>query len=129
MERWLGMPVRRRLRLPHLTLHFTCSYNVPPYGRSGLYLELSTLKDLIGEYRSRTDDADEALCATIYETAVSTGIVSDVPLEGIELHDDSALIAAIANGEFAAWLSEVSKYLVELQDRLFSSGLRYVLLR
>merc|ERR1719491_1782061 len=41
------------------------SYNVPPYGRAGLYLELANLKDLIGDYRTgRSEDLKQPIWST-----------------------------------------------------------------
>ena len=93
------------------------SYNVPPYGRAGLYLELANLKDLVNEYRtgevassSSRSDLREAILASCERT----GITSDVALpEGEELSDEA----------FDTWIATVSNYLVELEARLFSSGL------
>lgn len=46
------------------------SYNVPPYGRSGLYLELANLKDLVEEFRQDSGsngERDLTLCQAIYD--------------------------------------------------------------
>ena len=95
------------------------SYNVPPYGRAGLYLELANLKDLVTEYRSgevaslasRSD-----LRETIMASVERTGIASDVELPKESVDD-------MSNEEFDDWIATVSNYLVELEARLFSSGL------
>lgn len=100
------------------------SYNVPPYGRSGLYLELSLLKELIDEYSQQVDHDDEALVEAIYGTAVKSGIVTDVPLAGVSTEGESVPTAVVTSGKFQSWVSKVSDYLVEVQERLFSSGLR-----
>lgn len=42
-------------------------------------------------------------------------------LNGADLFD-----AFVESGDFAEWTVRLSNYLVVLQDRLFSSGLRYV---
>jgi magnesium chelatase subunit H len=112
------------------------SYNVPPYGRAGLYLELANLKELVDEYRtaSSKDGADKTLCQTIYDSAQRSGMVNDVPLlqdsndkstvfKGTDLPD-----TVFESGAFAVWILHLSDYLNILQDRLFSSGLRYVTL-
>lgn len=112
------------------------SYNVPPYGRSGLYLELANLKELVGDYRtanSKDDGADQILCQTIYDSAQRTGMVNDVPL--LEDPNDKTTVCTeadlsetvVKSGAFANWIVRLSDYLNILQDRLFSSGLRYVM--
>ena len=60
------------------------SYNVPPYGRAGLYLELANLKELVDEYRTgdnrdSTDAASKEVRATIWSTAHRTGMMNDIP--------------------------------------------------
>ena len=90
------------------------SYNVPPYGRAGLYLELASLKDLVNEYREvLTSSSRSDLREAILASCEKTGITSDVALQDIDLSDD----------EFDSWVTTVSNYLVELEQRLFSSGL------
>ena len=59
------------------------SYNVPPYGRAGLYLELANLKDLVTEYRSgevASSASRSDLRETIMASVERTGIASDVEL-------------------------------------------------
>ena len=58
------------------------SYNVPPYGRAGLYLELANLKELVDEYRTEStrEGVNEDLCQTIYDLAQRSGMTNDVPL-------------------------------------------------
>lgn len=94
------------------------SYNVPPYGRAGLYLELANLKDLVNEYRSgevsessNRSDLREAILASCERT----GITSDV-----ELPNDAD---NLSDEDFDSWIATVANYLVELEARLFSSGL------
>ena len=91
------------------------SYNVPPYGRAGLYLELASLKDLVNEYREvSTSSSRSDLREAILASCERTGITSDVELpKDTDLSDD----------EFDTWVTAVSNYLVELEQRLFSSGL------
>jgi len=90
------------------------SYNVPPYGRAGLYLELASLKDLVNEYREvSTSSSRSDLREAILACCEKTGITSDVALPHLDLSDD----------EFDSWITTVSNYLVELEQRLFSSGL------
>jgi magnesium chelatase subunit H len=112
------------------------SYNVPPYGRAGLYLELATLNELVNEYRmgssSGTDSTDDAgrseVRASIWSTCQRSGLLSDVPLQTDpddkdSVVTDSELPDNITTECFDAWVGDLSNYLVELQDRLFSSGL------
>lgn len=96
------------------------SYNVPPYGRAGLYLELADLKDLVNEYRSGEGEGSSGrsdLREAILGSCERTGITSDVELptdvDALDLSDE----------EFDTWVASVAKYLVELEARLFSSGL------
>lgn len=93
------------------------SYNVPPYGRAGLYLELASLKDLVNEYRSgeaASSSNRSDLRAAILASCERTGITSDVQLpKDNDLSDEA----------FDSWVATVSNYLVELEARLFSSGL------
>ena len=94
------------------------SYNVPPYGRAGLYLELANLKDLVNEYRSgevSSSSSRSDLRDAIMASCERTGITSDV-----ELPDDTE---SLTDEEFDSWINTVSNYLVELEQRLFSSGL------
>ena len=112
------------------------SYNVPPYGRAGLYLELATLNELVNEYRmgssTGTESVDDAgrkeVRDAIWSACQRSGLLSDVPLQTDP--DDEATI--ITNTDlpqdvtaelFDSWVGLLSNYLVELQDRLFSSGL------
>ena len=103
------------------------SYNVPPYGRAGLYLELSNLKDLVNEYRT-TSSGDQDLRGAIWSSCQRCGIESDVPLfitvDNVQVKvNDPDLPPGLNEEEFNRWLIDLSAYLVELQDRLFSSGL------
>lgn len=112
------------------------SYNVPPYGRAGLYLELATLNELVNEYRmgsssgnDSTDDAGRSeVRASIWSTCQRSGLLSDVPLQTDpddkdSVVTDSELPENITTECFDTWVGDLSNYLVELQDRLFSSGL------
>lgn len=102
------------------------SYNVPPYGRSGLYLELANLKDLVGEYRSNAggESDKDVLIETIFGLCQRSGMVNDVPLlldaKPVEELDD---LRAVGAKERDDWIMQLADYLVVLQDRLFSSGL------
>lgn len=111
------------------------SYNVPPYGRAGLYLELANLKDLVVEYRGAevTDEASGKSSRTDLRDAIwgschRCEILNDVPLLATPGDISSAfaepdLDASISDETFDDWILHVADYLVELQDRLFSSGL------
>lgn len=110
------------------------SYNVPPYGRAGLYLELANVKALIEEYRQEriTNDSeesrDEDLKAAIWSGVQKSGMLKDVPLYLDPLNKDSVVESAdlpetLPTTIFNNWLSDLSNYLIELQTRLFSSGL------
>jgi magnesium chelatase subunit H len=97
------------------------SYNVPPYGRAGLYLELANLKDLVNEYRTGETTSSKNrsdLRESIFASCERTGITSDVPLSG---NIDS--LDSLSDELFDDWVARVSNYLVELEERLFSSGL------
>jgi magnesium chelatase subunit H len=111
------------------------SYNVPPYGRAGLYLELATLNELVNEYRLGSNTGKETseagkieLREPIWSTCCRSGINSDVPLQ-IDPNDEDSVVKSadlpqnITTEIFDSWIAELSIYLVELQDRLFSSGL------
>ena len=98
------------------------SYNVPPYGRAGLYLELSALSDLVGEYRSaNSEEISKDLRETIWSLAGKAGITSDVPLVGDE--GETSDFESVSVETFDVWTRDVGDYLILLQERLFSSGL------
>ena len=111
------------------------SYNVPPYGRAGLYLELANLKDLVSEYRSAeaTDEASgkssrSDLRGAIWSSCQKCEIVSDLPLlirpgDKSSAFTEADIDSSISDEAFDAWIVDLSDYLIELQDRLFSSGL------
>jgi magnesium chelatase subunit H len=110
------------------------SYNVPPYGRAGLYLELATLNELVTEYRSgmgaetEADAGRKQLRESIWSQCQRSGLLCDVPLQTdpndvTSVVTDSDLPDTVSTECFDMWVGELSNYLVELQDRLFSSGL------
>jgi magnesium chelatase subunit H len=110
------------------------SYNVPPYGRAGLYLELANLKDLVEEYRQRrvTDELKESskddLKCTIWSSVQKSGMMKDVPLyldpsKKDSLVEGTDLPGSLPTPVFNDWVANLSNYLVDLQTRLFSSGL------
>jgi magnesium chelatase subunit H len=107
------------------------SYNVPPYGRAGLYLELANLKELVAEYRSdaatdRDDNAD--LRSVIWSKVQKSGMFNDVPLL-VDPSDPSTAVTGvdlpskIDDKVFKSWVVSLADYLIILQERLFSSGL------
>jgi magnesium chelatase subunit H len=110
------------------------SYNVPPYGRAGLYLELANLKDLVEEYRQRrvTDELKESskddLKCTIWSSVQKSGMMKDVPLyldpsKKDSLVEGTDLPGSLPTPVFNDWVANLSNYLVDLQTRLFSCGL------
>ncbi len=111
------------------------SYNVPPYGRAGLYLELANLKELLDEYRNvgntnneRSGSNQSGLRDSIWSCSQKTGLFNDVPLLANPDDKESAVTGTdlpetISDEVFNEWVAKVSAYLLTLQDRLFSSGL------
>ena len=103
------------------------SYNVPPYGRAGLYLDLANLKELISDYRMGENvqgDKSKELRDLIWATAQRCGIVTDVPLfAGDDSSSPEELPTDMKDSEFDGWIERVTVYLAELEQRLFSSGL------
>jgi magnesium chelatase subunit H len=113
------------------------SYNVPPYGRSGLYLELKNLMELVADFRSISNNSEGASAANvssagdlqqaIYATAVRAGMLCDVPLNAIGTSATEAVPAELPDHvddeKFLVWVTRLSEYLIVLQDRLFSKGL------
>ena len=105
------------------------SYNVPPYGRAGLYLDLANLKDLVSEYKTDTLDSGDNLREAIWAACERCEILKDVPLM-VDSKDDDLKenceydeYLSISKADFDKWILEVDSYLFELQERLFSSGL------
>ncbi len=101
------------------------SYNVPPYGRAGLYKELVSLRELIGEYREDPEKnylLKEAICKKILDT----GLEADCPFAeakqlGIEFTPENARL--FSNQAFQNYLVQLYDYLQVLENRLFSAGL------
>lgn len=101
------------------------SYNVPPYGRAGLYKELVALRDLIAEYRESPEKnyvLKEAICKKILDT----GLEADCPFReakrlGIEFTPENARM--FSQAAFNDYLVQLYDYLQVLENRLFSSGL------
>jgi magnesium chelatase subunit H len=101
------------------------SYNVPPYGRAGLYLELAALKDLVNEYRTAESSSSsrKELRDAIFASCEKSGVTTDIPLASFDSHDSNAYIQSVSDDVFDLWVSHIATYLVELEERLFSSGL------
>jgi magnesium chelatase subunit H len=101
------------------------SYNVPPYGRAGLYKELVTLRELIAEYRedqAKNSGLKEVICKKI----IDAGLNADCPFQdakriGIEFTPET--IGLFSQQAFDHYLVELYEYLQILENRLFSSGL------
>jgi magnesium chelatase subunit H len=101
------------------------SYNIPPYGRAGLYKELIALRDLISEYREdpqKNYGLKESICKKILDAGLDT----DRPFPeakhlGIEFTPENAQL--FSNHAFDHYLLELYNYLQVLETRLFSSGL------
>ncbi|HEY9697293.1 MAG TPA: magnesium chelatase subunit H [Trichocoleus sp.] len=101
------------------------SYNVPPYGRAGLYKELVTLRDLITEYRE-DPDKNYALKEAICKKILDAGLDADCPFpeakrSGIEFTPEN--VRLFSQHAFDDYLIHLYDYLQVLESRLFSSGL------
>ena len=101
------------------------SHNVPPYARAGLYKELMTLRELIGEYRE-DPEKNFALFDGICQKIVDTGLSTDCKFaegakSGIAFNVENARLFSkrVINGYFL----QVYQYLQVVEQRLFSSGL------
>ncbi|CAI5457924.1 unnamed protein product [Closterium sp. Yama58-4] len=105
------------------------SYNVPPYGRAGLYKELAGLRELISEFRE--DPAkNESLKPAIVGALVTAGMQADCPFvpsdgssggEAVFLDEES--IKGVPEAEFEMYLVKLYEYLAVVENRLFSEGL------
>lgn len=101
------------------------SYNVPPYGRAGLYKELVSLRELISEYRE-DPEKNYALKEAICKKILDTGLEADCPFGeakrlGIEFSLEN--IRLFSQHAFNDYLVQLYDYLQVLENRLFSSGL------
>ncbi len=111
------------------------SYNVPPYGRAGLYLDLANLKDLVSEYRVGSSESEISsrsdLRDAIWASCERCDLLKDVPLSKPSSHvggeailvTDSKELSKVPDVIFDKWVILVESYLLLLQERLFSSGL------
>ena len=90
------------------------SYNVPPYGRSGLYLELANLKEMVEEFRSNAVNAPENapldvdVFRLIYDVAERNGLTKDVPL-----HDPVMMIVQSMSSDSPSFSENLSKEAAE----------------
>ncbi|CAI6005121.1 unnamed protein product [Closterium sp. NIES-64] len=105
------------------------SYNVPPYGRAGLYKELAGLRELISEFRE--DPAkNESLKPAIVGALVTAGMQADCPFVpsdgssgGEPMFLDEESIQGVSEEEFEKYLVKLYEYLAVVENRLFSEGL------
>ncbi|MGC9505780.1 magnesium chelatase subunit H [Baaleninema sp.] len=100
------------------------SHNVPPYGRAGLYKELASLRELIGEYRE-DPQKNAALKEVICQKIVDSGLSADCPLEeaqklGISFNLENSRL--FSNEVLNPYFSKIYEYLQVVEQRLFSSG-------
>ncbi|MEM8831146.1 MAG: magnesium chelatase subunit H [Cyanobacteria bacterium P01_G01_bin.19] len=101
------------------------SHNVPPYGRAGLYKELISLRELIGEYREDTEK-NYALRDIICQKIVDAGLEKDCKFEeglkqGISFTVENSKL--FSKNVINQYFVKVYEYLQVLEQRLFSSGL------
>jgi magnesium chelatase subunit H len=110
------------------------SHNVPPYSRSGLYKELSSLREILTDYRqSAGNEADQS---TSQETILlianlvnKLDLWKDCPfLPKIPDSDKLAYIESRLSdveviNNFRGFVDRLWMYLLELENRLFSEGL------
>ncbi|MGL5942498.1 MAG: magnesium chelatase subunit H [Waterburya sp.] len=101
------------------------SHNVPPYGRAGLYKELISLRELIGEYREDTEK-NSALRDIICQKIVDTGLEKDCRFteglkQGIDFTVENAKL--FSKNVINQYFVQIYEYLQVLEQRLFSSGL------
>jgi len=125
------------------------SYNVPPYGRSGLYKQLAALGDALGEWREVAGggggggESEEAAAAgsdaaaegaargVIADLVASSGLYKDCPVSLDTAGPFSPPpspptpegLGALSASEFASYASRLTSYLRTLEARLFSEGL------
>lgn len=115
------------------------SYNVPPYGRAGLYKQLAELKQLIAEYRENPKTSD-VLKGPILELLASSGLQEDCPFDeaaaaaaedsksGSSGGGEKRVLGAedaegISTEAFSEYAARVYQYLQVVENRLFSEGL------
>jgi magnesium chelatase subunit H len=101
------------------------SYNVPPYGRAGLYKQLVSLRELIAEYRE-DPQKNSTLQDVISQQIVDMGLEVDCPFEegkklGIAFTIENARLFSVE--VLYNYFIKIYDYLQALEQRLFSSGL------
>ena len=101
------------------------SHNVPPYGRAGLYKELTGLRELIGEYRE-DPEKNFALKDIICQKIVDGGLDADCPFaegtkSGMAFNLENARL--FSNNAINSYFLQIYEYLQVVEQRLFSSGL------
>lgn len=101
------------------------SYNVPPYGRAGLYKQLVSLRELIAEYRE-DPQKNSTLQESISQQIVDMGLEVDCPFEegkklGIAFTTENARLFSVE--VLYNYFIKIYDYLQVLEQRLFSSGL------
>lgn len=102
------------------------SYNVPPYGRSGLYKQLADLRALLQDFREDKAGGAPELRAPIAGLLASSSLWSDVPLDAASGESrplSPEEVEALPDSAFAEYASRLYQYLSVLENRLFSSGL------
>lgn len=125
------------------------SHNIPSYSRSGLYNELAAIRELILDYRTESSNPTTKI-ESVYDTItaiISTldraGLYQDIGTEELSAyvrnHDGVASIDHINTilkqsdeifgsflEAFSSYVTRVSKYLMEIENRLFSDGLHII---
>jgi len=101
------------------------SHNVPPYGRAGLYKELTALRELIGEYRE-DPEKNFALKDIICQKIVDGGLDADCPFaegtkSGMAFNVENARL--FSKNAINSYFLQIYEYLQVVEQRLFSSGL------
>lgn len=114
------------------------SYNVPPYGRSGLYKQLADLRALLQDMREdKSGGSTAVLRAPVAGLLQSSGLWADVPVAdtAADMATDTAAdtaaagplspeeVEALSEEAFAEYATRLYAYLGVLENRLFSSGL------
>eukprot|EP00892_Ulva_mutabilis_P009150 jgi/Ulvmu1/6607/UM003_0244.1 len=100
------------------------SHNVPPYGRAGLYKQLSELQALLTEFRE-APEANAALKPAIADALLRAGMQKDCPLRPAEVAFEvtPGNVEEVDAQEFEEYCTRLYGYLQEVSNRLFSEGL------
>jgi len=110
------------------------SHNVPPYSRSGLYKELQSLREILTDYRSSTEESRSTeVIPLVIDLANKIGLFDDLPFQSSTLGKvtDSELVLNLLSSqnvgmvrafveEFNAFSEKLWNYMLELENRLFS---------